>query len=38
LVPLVDIAPMWRHPVLGRSAADLLATLPPEQVAEVQPI
>lgn len=24
LVPLCDIAPAWRHPVLGRSAADLL--------------
>lgn len=38
LVPLVDIAPQWRHPVSGQTARDLLAALPPEQVAEVQPI
>jgi 2-amino-4-hydroxy-6-hydroxymethyldihydropteridine diphosphokinase len=28
LAPLADIAPEWRHPVSGRSAADLLAALP----------
>jgi len=31
LVPLVEIAPDWRHPVLGCKASDLLADLPPGQ-------
>jgi 2-amino-4-hydroxy-6-hydroxymethyldihydropteridine diphosphokinase len=28
LAPLADIAPDWRHPVLGKSARDLLRRLP----------
>lgn len=28
LAPLCEIAPDWRHPVLGRSARELLAQLP----------
>jgi 2-amino-4-hydroxy-6-hydroxymethyldihydropteridine diphosphokinase len=31
LAPLVEFAPEWRHPVLGRTARELLATLPPGQ-------
>jgi 2-amino-4-hydroxy-6-hydroxymethyldihydropteridine diphosphokinase len=31
LRPLMDIAPGWRHPVSGKSAAELLAALPAGQ-------
>jgi 2-amino-4-hydroxy-6-hydroxymethyldihydropteridine diphosphokinase len=34
LRPLADLAPDWRHPVSGRSIADLIADLPTDQVAE----
>ncbi|MGH7087725.1 MAG: 2-amino-4-hydroxy-6-hydroxymethyldihydropteridine diphosphokinase [Stellaceae bacterium] len=33
LRPLLEIAPRWRHPVLGLSADVLLASLPPGQDA-----
>lgn len=29
LAPLADVAPDWRHPVLGLTARELLAKLPP---------
>ena len=32
LLPLCDIAPGWMHPVLGLSAAELLARLGPQSV------
>lgn len=35
LLPLAEIAPGWRHPVLGRTAAELLAALPPGQKIEL---
>lgn len=37
LVPLAEIAPSWRHPVFGTNVSDLIAGLPPAQVAGVQP-
>jgi 2-amino-4-hydroxy-6-hydroxymethyldihydropteridine diphosphokinase len=35
LVPLVDVAPDWRHPRLGLTVREMLAALPPEDVASV---
>jgi 2-amino-4-hydroxy-6-hydroxymethyldihydropteridine diphosphokinase len=32
LAPLADVAPEWVHPVLGRTAASLLAALPEQQI------
>jgi 2-amino-4-hydroxy-6-hydroxymethyldihydropteridine diphosphokinase len=32
LAPLSDVAPWWVHPVLGRTAAALLADLPPQAI------
>ena len=32
LAPLLDVAPDWVHPVLGRTAEALLAELPPQGV------
>jgi 2-amino-4-hydroxy-6-hydroxymethyldihydropteridine diphosphokinase len=31
LEPLCEIEPLWRHPRLGLTAAELLARLPPGQ-------
>ncbi|KIC12455.1 2-amino-4-hydroxy-6-hydroxymethyldihydropteridine pyrophosphokinase [Leisingera sp. ANG-M1] len=38
LVPLCDIASRWHHPVLRKTAAEMLADLPPEEMAEVKPL
>ena len=32
LAPLADVAPNWVHPVLGRTAAALLAALGPQEI------
>jgi 2-amino-4-hydroxy-6-hydroxymethyldihydropteridine diphosphokinase len=38
LVPLADVAPGWRHPVLGLTVAQMLAARPAAERAEVFPI
>ena len=38
LVPLLDVAPDWRHPLSGRSVAEMLASLPDSEIAEVKPL
>ncbi len=35
LVPLLDIAPDWRHPVLGKTVAQMHAALDPAQLHEI---
>ena len=35
LAPLADVAPDWRHPVLGRTAAEILAELPPQAIERI---
>ncbi|MBI1418659.1 MAG: 2-amino-4-hydroxy-6-hydroxymethyldihydropteridine diphosphokinase [Limimaricola sp.] len=38
LVPLADVAPDWRHPVLGLSVAQMMAARPETERAEVVPL
>lgn len=38
LVPLCDLAPDWRHPVLDLTGRDLLQALPPAEISAVQPL
>ena len=37
LLPLRDVAPDWVHPTLGRTAAELIARLPPQQIEPLAP-
>lgn len=34
LLPLQDIAPQWIHPVVGKNLAELISSLPVEQMAK----
>ncbi len=38
LVPMADVAPDWCHPVLDRTVAQMVAALPPGDVAAVKPL
>lgn len=38
LVPMADVAPDWRHPVLGLTVTQMLARLAAEEVASVVPL
>jgi 2-amino-4-hydroxy-6-hydroxymethyldihydropteridine diphosphokinase len=37
LIPLLDVAPGWVHPILRRSATELLQDLPPQGVCALNP-
>lgn len=38
LVPLLDVAPDWVHPVIGRSVAEMVAALDPATLSQIQPV
>ncbi len=38
LVPLAEIAPDWRHPVLGRTASQMRDELDPMDAAQIKPL
>ncbi|SFN30852.1 2-amino-4-hydroxy-6-hydroxymethyldihydropteridinediphosphokinase [Thioclava dalianensis] len=38
LIPLVEIAPLWRHPVSGRSVREMCEALPEADKAQIHPI
>jgi 2-amino-4-hydroxy-6-hydroxymethyldihydropteridine diphosphokinase len=38
LRPLADVAPDWRHPLLGATVREMLAALPPEALEGVEPL
>ncbi|MGZ9809449.1 2-amino-4-hydroxy-6-hydroxymethyldihydropteridine diphosphokinase [Pseudoroseicyclus sp. H15] len=38
LLPLTEVAPEWRHPVTGLTAAEMLAELPGANVAALTPL
>lgn len=38
LVPLAEVAPEWRHPVLGQTVVEMLAKLPESDIAGIVPL
>lgn len=38
LIPLCDIAPDWRHPLLGSTVAEMVAALPEAEKADIRPL
>ncbi|WP_417806204.1 2-amino-4-hydroxy-6-hydroxymethyldihydropteridine diphosphokinase [Thioclava sp.] len=38
LIPLAEIAPLWRHPVSGQTVRQMLAALPEAQKAAIHPV
>jgi 2-amino-4-hydroxy-6-hydroxymethyldihydropteridine diphosphokinase len=38
LAPLADVAPNWRHPLLNLTVTEMLAALPPAELAEMRPL
>ncbi|NBB98243.1 MAG: 2-amino-4-hydroxy-6-hydroxymethyldihydropteridine diphosphokinase, partial [Alphaproteobacteria bacterium] len=38
LVPLMDVAPDWRHPVLGQTVRQMHAALDPADLSEIHPV
>ena len=38
LIPLADIAPLWRHPVTGRTVSEMVAALSAEDMAGICPV
>jgi 2-amino-4-hydroxy-6-hydroxymethyldihydropteridine diphosphokinase len=38
LVPLADVAPEWRHPLLDRTIAEMVAALPADERAAMVPL
>ena len=38
LVPLAEVAPGWRHPILGRTVAEMLDALPEAVKIDVKPL
>ncbi|WP_281995876.1 2-amino-4-hydroxy-6-hydroxymethyldihydropteridine diphosphokinase [Ruegeria faecimaris] len=38
LVPMADVAPNWRHPILDQTVMEMLAGLPSDDIAAVTPL
>lgn len=38
LVPLLDVAPLWRHPVTGKTAQEMLNALPEAEIEAIRPL